>query len=833
MFESTVLPDPLLLVRTHMGIYQVRCCAPVIGESLLLAGCKVIRAKEQQVVRPTWLHQYVRPYCEAMTRLRDFIQGLAKSDPPRTWTGTEPQWSEFADYYAKWLARQGFPKGTVQFEYRDKVLRLLAARGVIQKGVALGALATRKPKKERRTGKKPPPALPLPRFVGLVGTGILDGRAFVALGEAFVEKYVALAAELASGAGVQATIDDYRKTALRLLAYLLQEKQAGRHANLYAALEQGPASSVSQDMWEALLYEWRETERERDSGLKGGRQLKTADAEVRRARALWDFFAHKAFVVKVQLPGFNGSHRISEGSHRPSLAQLFSPELVEGTAKHLVRKFDKSEKKQAIEFVRALCQDVGAAAVSAMSSTELAHAAIDLNDRRLVAIRECAEEDFLRWSNHWRRGQELLAAGGLSPDEVLAYFDAETTMTGERQRSFNRLFTQAPEQVALANAIKLIHATNGGSAVGVDGRQDWLAKGFGGRANLQAYLHPHIEAVTGLYLMLLVDTGANVEVVREMPFDCFGEFDGKGQQHVRFAPKLRAGGKLISDYLCIEAQDGQKLSSVQALSEYVQMSAPMRQLAPADVAEFMLLTWDTGAVVGSAKWYRLADQVERFVHRHWERLKFRFTASSIRVSVLMSVHHHHPAGVQAAKERGDHADEVTTLTNYTGKTPNELLWNAMIREFVDRLEGMVIVTIDKAAAKLGISNEQLDWLVSEGARTGLGIACLNPFAGIQPGTRTGEGCDQFSNCHSCEMRWVVATVENVADMILFNEHLNRRQRELDESDVFAWEQRWLPSLAFTQVALKKLALGDTAPILRPARELAAERRSSYEPFPLF
>src|SRR6185295_7637192 len=92
------------------------------------------------------------------------------------------------------------------------------------------------------------------------------------------------------------------------------------------------------------------------------------------------------------------------------------------------------------------------------------------------------------------------------------------------------------------------------------GRHDWLAKRYGGRHTLQAYLHPHIEAVTALYLVLLVDSGANVEVVRDTPFDCLGALDGKGQQHVKFGCKLKAGGKQISDYLCIAPQAGQKVS---------------------------------------------------------------------------------------------------------------------------------------------------------------------------------------------------------------------------------------------------------------------------------
>lgn len=836
--ERTVVDasDPLLLGNTHLGTYEVRSCAVVLGEEFLLASCTVIRTKEGGISRPNWLHRWVRPFCEAMRNLRDYVQRETAADEGWCWQGKKTQWDAFIEEYKIWLARErGFTRGMVQFDFRDTVLRLLAARGVISPGVSLGALTVRKPKKERRSGKKPPPALPLPRYVGLTGRSVLDGRPYLALGESFVESYVKLAAGLASEAGVEDTIEDYRETARKFLEYLRHEKNEGRHSVLFSQLNSGPADAIAQGTWEALLHEWREVEREKASRSGGERKLKTADDEVRRLKSIWAHLAQNDLVVPVHLPGFKGSHRKSQTNPRPSLAQLFSPELVEGAVKSLVTKFDKSDTAQARQFIRALCQDVGAKAVAAMTSTELANAAIELNDRRLAVIRECAESDFLKWKERWRRGQALLMSGGLTAAEVLAHFDAVTTMAGERQQSYNTLFTRPEPEVALANTLKLIFAENRGRVIGVgvnSGRHDWLAKKYGGRQTLQAYLHPHIEAVTALYLVLLVDSGANVEVVRDTPFDCLGALDGKGQQHVKFGRKLRAGGKQISDYLCIAPQAGQKVSSLQALREYIEMSAGMRELAAEDVAARLLLTWDTGGVVGAAKGYRLREQVDKFVERHWERLQFRFTASSIRVSVLMGVHNHHPAGLQAAKERADHADDATTLDNYTGKMPNELLWNGMIREYVDRLQAMAVVTVDEAAVKLGMSQEQFDWLVSEGARTGLGIASLDPLAGVKPETREGDECDS-GQCPSDHLRWVVATAESVADMILLNQHLNRQQSELAGEDMFAWEQCWLPTLAFTEVALRKLASGETADILAQARVLVAQRKDTYEPFPLY
>jgi hypothetical protein len=83
------------------------------------------------------------------------------------------------------------------------------------------------------------------------------------------------------------------------------------------------------------------------------------------------------------------------------------------------------------------------------------------------------------------------------------------------------------------------------------------------------------------------------------------------------------------------------------------------------------------------------------------------------------------------------------------------------------------------------------------------------------------------------MHWVVATRENITDLILFNEHLKAAQDDGSREHPEMWERRWLPWLVFSDIALTKLSQGDTAKLFADATIQAAERRSRYRPFPLF
>jgi hypothetical protein len=116
--------------------------------------------------------------------------------------------------------------------------------------------------------------------------------------------------------------------------------------------------------------------------------------------------------------------------------------------------------------------------------------------------------------------------------------------------------------------------------------------------------------------------------------------------------------------------------------------------------------------------------------------------------------------MDAAKAQGDH-ESVATTHRYTMHFPAQILFDAQIHEFTRVWQAMVIVTIDTAAERLGISPQELQLLLSEGARTGLGVACLDAYAGVQPGTKKGEHCFRQDQCWDCKMRYLVGSVEHI------------------------------------------------------------------------
>lgn len=90
--------------------------------------------------------------------------------------------------------------------------------------------------------------------------------------------------------------------------------------------------------------------------------------------------------------------------------------------------------------------------------------------------------------------------------------------------------------------------------------------------------------------------------------------------------------------------------------------------------------------------------------------------------------------IAAAQAIADHSDTATTNI-YTGRTPIRMFYNLKIQEFQRRFQSIIIVTIDGSAEKLGLTAEQFRTILSDAYRTGLGVACLDPFAGVQPASK--------------------------------------------------------------------------------------------------
>jgi hypothetical protein len=623
------------------------------------------------------------------------------------------------------------------------------------------------------------------------------------------------------------------------LRFLCAQKKDGLRHEFFLMLQTEDHRNISSLTWEKVIYDWRDHLIHQVSKQKPVAII-TKHKTVGKMRQVWTALASAGIVPEVKLKGIKGAKARQGRKGIPSLAQLKPKDKTLAdplTAKQtsvtekLIRYFDDDEKSEAVEFLNALCAHISPERVGKLSLEALVTEIAKLNAERVESIRRCAEKDFLYWYEHWLKGQQAIVKARFSPAEIVDLLDRPERSVSERNRNATEYIHGNTEQ-HLGNALNLIIGAVGSDITGIGGRYHHIARRWGGIGRLHAYIHPHQRATLALWVLLLVDTGANCEVARELPANCIRKTEDSTYMTVMFSLKARAGYKRIKDCLPVEPQAGQILSTVQAIQHYQAMSARYREMADQETAKLLLLDIRKGVIIGITE-FRARDDFKAFLKDHTDLKSLDIRPSFIRPSYLLKLQHDsYQAPMEVAQAQADHSSSTITQT-YTGRAHTKLVYAMQIREFTKLYQAVVIASIDGAAEKLGISSIEAAKLFSDASRSGLGVACLNPNAGIQPGTRHGESCTRLDACPGCEMRYLVGTVDNIADLILFQEYLKSMEEVAMQTSPGNWERRWLPWLALAEVALAKFAHGETATAFAQARVKADARRPTYKPFPLF
>lgn len=839
--------SPFLLERDEKLAYDMSMFAQGVGEAFVLASCtEVRRQRDTAGVSPkTWWDNYVNTLGVLLVSLLIYFKG-----EPGTSTAavlTAEGWQRFGSFLSLRMNSQAISDRTKtkRIYIMNKLLTILAAAAVIPVRLELIGPFHRTRAKDGESkltqkgwGRKPQTEEVRSAYlVHIVDHGrSYDYAPYRQLGHHFLLQMARSLAVYYRGLRT-GHAKQVHNTLTDFLRYLTEERQSGNHSKLFAALGSDNFASISATLWEQALYGWRDATHPNSERAKLGRALQTAHQIVKRLDGIWAHLASARLVPHVTVVGFKNANRLSRGEPRPSLARLAPSQVITVAAeKQLVERISKffgdTEHAQVHDFIRALCHELSSESVRKISMASLVDEIHALNAKRLQELRQCVEADFLRWHAHWLRGQAALATASHSPVDLIFLLDSPTLSVSQRRRNSAALLFSAPEETRLGNALAYVLATQDGIATGVHGRYHHLMRSFGGRGTFHAYLHPHPDATLALWVLLMVDTGANCEVVRAMPYDCIQATNDPGSRKLVFAAKGRAGYKVIVDELRVAPDPGTALSSIDAIERYKLMSARYRALAEPLTAQSLLLDEHEARVCPLTEWTARAWFVA-MTKRHGELAELNALPSFIRPSVLLELHNRGGTGVVAAQEVADHVSSTTTLNHYTGRVPTKLVYAHKIREFQDRFQAVIIVSIEGAAEKLGISPDEFERVLSDAARTGLGVACLNPRAGIQPGTLPGKDCTRLDACPGCSMRWVVGTVANIADLMLFNEYLKGAQINAQAQQLEAWEQRWLPWLVFSDIALSKLSQGETASAFVQAQQVVAHRRPTYQHFPLF
>lgn len=825
--------NPLYLSHNKLYQYEYTSFVPVLGRTFLLTACAAIRSKLGSANRKSWMANYVSIFDFIVCALANFRRNAVTEKNVMV-----PElWKEFTPWLNEKLESRELKGGRQQTRHMfNRVFDLLQAREVIPLGTELPC-----ERRLARMGKskftvknwnhsEKSESVATTQFQYVQHGRLWSFDAYAQLGSSFIRDFIALLPHIPRTANPNEAPRVYQ-IVVDFLRFLSREKVAGRWSAFFKVLSYSTANSIEAANWQRLIYAWREEfrTRNREDG-KGRRKITGVNNQLAKFAAVWGQLADKQvvpFVLMQRIPEV-GAGRTS--TPRRSLAQVWREDaMASSEVTSIWSQFSKDEQPAAREYISAMVKEIGEDLVAEMSATELAKSIVELNNKRLDELRRCAEGEFLRWWEHWKVGQAHIEASPIEEQELVRLLDSPRRTLAERKASVSELLLSKSNPHYIGNSLKYVLATQNGIATGLIGRYHGIMLMHESRYDFHAYLHPHKDATTALWVMLMVDSAANCEVVREMPAQCLRKTAKLGVMGVNFGGKARAGMKHIQDAFTIAPQSGIRLSCIQAIQAYLEMSTRYRAMVDAQ-KNCLLLTETRGQIKGPAAGTSLS-RFKTFCSRHDELRGLPFLPSMIRTSALMKTFHSSPVNrSEGAKVQADHASVVTTHRYAAAHFPAQVMFDAQIHEFTSVWQAMVVATINSSAKKLGLTADQLQHLLSEGARTGLGPACLDPFAGVQPGTRKGQHCFRQDRCWSCKMRYLVGSVSHIVDMMLFHEHLTR---EFDRNKHNStWVNKWLPWKVFTEVVLAKVRIGETAAAYLDAEKAVCERRAKYVPMAL-
>ncbi len=835
---------PYFLYRGKFKTYDYTHAAATLGHDFVAAACDIVRQQKHEagVTHRTWVDNYVFRLGELFNALQAFLIDDTASHKDPSQFGTR-QWTLFETWLQNHL--QSLPLSAKSrakaLNATSNLLRILHRTGVISTPLTLKA-PTRRDRapinhsrfSERGWNRQPAPPhidTPFKFFVEPHGreydyTPFRDvGRQFLADTSSILRKtYHAYSANKAKHT---------HEVWTRVLRYIQSQCKKPASKTFRQALYSGKYRSIGPEAWENILYGWRN---ELTTQIESGHLKRiTAHTCVGRLNLAWASFADAGLVPRVRIRGFKNARSSYLRQSRATLAQLplrdpISDAAVRSATQHLTALFDASDRDEARQYIRSLSQHLTAQVVSGLPVESLIKEIHTLNTERLLALRRCAERDLRKWHEHWSTGQTVLRNSTIEGTELVGLVDSPQWSASEVRRHSSQLFFHGPKSTRLGHALLYIDARYGGAISGVHGRVHHIARSLGGRPALSAYLNPHTHATLALWVLLLVDTGANCEVARTTPWNCLRPSKDSGWRTLLLGPKLRARGAHILDEIP-ERNSDESLSLVEAIEMYKLMASRYRALATPSAKNYLFVHEFKGSIDLLKEWTARAWFLE-FLKRHPELAQFDARPSMIRPSVLMSIQHRNDNRVEYAQAVGDHKSPSTTSQFYTGRAPIKMAHALKIRRFQNLFESVLIVSIDGAIAKLGLTEEQFADLFSEAKRTGLRVACLNALTTLEPEARSEEQPPPFDQRCGRSMRWVIATVETVADLILFKEQLERSFKAPGRAQTDAFVDKWLSWLIFAEVALQKLRESESAGVYEKAMKLATQRRSSYRRIPL-
>ena len=387
-------------------------------------------------------------------------------------------------------------------------------------------------------------------------------------------------------------------------------------------------------------------------------------------------------------------------------------------------------------------------------------------------------------------------------------------------------FPKAEPERALGNMLAVVKARfDGICPAGTKGEWGsfWVVqyRKMGGLPEIQAHLVPPRVVVSATVILYLCESGANSEVALGMRQNAIRKSETPRHLTV-VGRKGRSGNQPMFSDLPMGSTAKGCTSAAEALLFFREA---VRTARPADRQAPLFVHVARGTMRALEEW-QLRNDMETIGRESESLVSFQIFPSMIRSTVLLALQLRHPNNPGVVQMLAGHKSDTTTM-RYGNKLPYRTILDDRIRTFTDTIE--VVISDEKTWKRMGRTDGQWREALAKAQRTGLGVYCADPHAGVQREFPKGTTCHALDRCLTCSKILVIADADSVADMIVWRKGLEAAEQAWLDDRTERWEQKWVPWQAFFQVVLdEKMARGELLVIRREGEQEVMKRMARPE-----
>jgi hypothetical protein len=556
------------------------------------------------------------------------------------------------------------------------------------------------------------------------------------------------------------------------------------------------------DAWEEAVHAYCASQK---AGIgRGERQDLRVDSVIKTLRGAIEGLASAQILppLSMTIAGVKNARR--KGGRLRSVAEATrtgsgNADYVEFARSHYAAASARvgADPAEAVIFLSALGSEL---AQKSDVSADPATAILEILESRLTDIQKAAEHVFETGRAKLEFGRQLVEErADIDVDDFERVYLGDGKQL-EKQRLVRRWFPidgdASERERGVANLLKLIGQRCGGippTAEAIDGYGQFFSKrylDYGGLEEIIPLAIPDASAVGAVLTLYLCESGANVSVGQNLIRDCLEQSDVVGHTCIT-GMKARAAGKPIIHDMPDDC------AAVRAMRWLTEAGRATCASAGEDGHRLFLMRRGGAMQLCTSHWY--TAWFKRFCEGQVGLRGNRLTPNMIRPSVLLHAALSNDGRLGVGIALGQHGEAVSQ--GYQQRWPTRLQYDDNIRRFQTALETLVVSNIAEALDRFNISEDQLQRRLASVRATGLGTFCADPRG--RPGQL--QGCTSLDCWNDCPNLIVVAEVEAIASLQIWQRSLRAAQPDWERDQPERWDRVWLPWLCLADVVEEKMS----------------------------